>query len=66
MLQGAREFTGSKDDDLGYHVECKSGINDCNSEVVIWLYDRTPDGNGSCDTLQKWMQIPKIVKDLMI
>jgi hypothetical protein len=63
MLQAAREFSGSRDDDLGYHVECKSGINDCNSEVVIWLYDRTPDGNGSCDTLQKWMQIPKIVKE---
>tara|TARA_B110000008_G_scaffold279567_1_gene327246 strand:- start:4201 stop:9504 length:5304 start_codon:yes stop_codon:yes gene_type:complete len=63
ILQAAREFTGSRDEDLGYHVECDAGILDSDSEIVIWLYDRSPDGNGSCDTLKKWMQIPKIVKD---
>ena len=63
MLQAAREFTGSRDEDLGYHVECGAGILDSNSEIVIWLYDRSPDGNGSCETLKKWIQIPKIVKE---
>lgn len=63
MLQGAREFTGSKDDDLGYHVECDEGIIDSNSNIIIWLYDRSPDGNGSCKTLKQWIQIPKVVRD---
>ena len=26
MLQAAREFSGSRDDDLGYHVECEAGF----------------------------------------
>ena len=63
MLQAAREFSGSRDDDLGYHVECEAGVLDDDSEIVIWLYDRSPDGNGSCDTIKQWMQIPKIVRD---
>jgi hypothetical protein len=63
MLQAAREFSGSRDDDLGYHVECEAGVLDDESEIVIWLYDRSPDGNGSCDTIKQWMQIPKIVRD---
>ena len=63
MLQAAREFTGSRDDDLGYHVECENGLIDSDSNITIWLYDRSPDGNGTTQTLKKWFQIPKIVKD---
>ena len=63
MLQAAREFAGSRDEDLGYHVECDASHLDHDSEIVIWLYDRSPDGNGSCKTIKQWMQIPKIVKD---
>ena len=63
MLQAAREFAGSRDEDLGYHVECDANHLNQDSEIVIWLYDRSPDGNGSCKTIKQWMQIPKIVKD---
>jgi len=63
MLQAAREFTGSRDDDLGYHVECDNGLESSESAIGIWLYDRSPDGNGTTQTLKKWFQIPKVVKD---
>ena len=59
MLQAAREFTGCRDEDLGYHVAIQE------EQLAIWIYDRAVDGNGSCETLAKWMQIPQMVREHM-
>ena len=66
LLQAAREFTGSRDEDLGYHVTI-GGQDQCgvDSNVKIWLYDRSPDGNGSCRTIRNWFEIPRFVREII-
>ena len=65
VLQAAREMSGVRDEDIGYHVDMP---RDCTRDDLekchIWLYDRTPDGNGACDTVRKWFHIPSIVREV--
>ena len=67
MLQSGREYSGSRDEDIGYHVECDAESDaDEESVVNIWLYDRSPDGNGTTKTIADWFEIPRIVSETMV
>ena len=46
LMQAGREHTGSRDDDLGYHVTIDSENAKSSSDVNVWLYDRSPDVMG--------------------
>ena len=58
-------MAGCRDQDIGYHVQMSRacGREDL-EDVHIWIYDRSPDGNGSCQTIMKWFQIPAEVRNL--
>lgn len=59
LLQAGRAFTGCRDEDLGIHVDVKD------EEILrLWLYDRTNKGNGSCQLIEKFFQIPKVLRHL--
>jgi hypothetical protein len=34
------------------------------TEIRIWVYDRTPDGNGACKTVKNWFHIPTLIRQL--
>jgi len=65
ILQAGNSMAGCRDQDLGYHVQMSRtcGREDL-EDVHIWIYDRSPDGNGTCQTIVKWFQIPAEVRNL--
>jgi hypothetical protein len=66
LVQAGSEFTGSRDEDLGYHITLGDGdLATTNSEVKVWLYDRSPDGNGTVETISNWFYIPDIVREVI-
>jgi hypothetical protein len=65
LVQAGREFTGSREDDLGYHVIVDSKIASVDSGTRVWLYDRSPDGNGTCETISQWFSIPGEVRQII-
>ena len=58
MLQSA-EHSGCRDEDLGFHVDVKEI-----SKPVIWIYDRTPEGNGATELIRKFFHVPKVLGHL--
>ena len=65
MLQAGRSLSGCRDQDLGYHINVPSNdVRGRLSSVNIWLYDRATDGNGTSETINKWFQIPTVVREI--
>jgi hypothetical protein len=65
IVQASNAMAGCRDQDLGYHVQINRACGRGDLEDVhIWIYDRSPDGNGACQTIMKWFQIPAEVRNL--
>ena len=56
-LSALQRLCGSKDEDVGYTVDME-GIQ--NKKYRVFLYDRTENGNGSCEVLRRYMYILNI------
>lgn len=65
LLQTSRNLAGCRDEDIGYHVDMpRSCLEENLTEIRIWVYDRTPDGNGACKTVKNWFHIPTLIRQL--
>jgi hypothetical protein len=61
LLQAGRAFTGCRDEDLGLNIDVKD-----QDILRVWLYDRTHRGNGSCQLINKYFQIPRVLRSIRI
>ena len=59
LLQSGRAFTGCRDEDLGFHIDVKDLSN-----PILWIYDRTPEGNGASELIHRFFHIPKVLEHL--
>ena len=56
LLQAARATSGCRDQDIGLHFDVNG--------KSIWLYDRVEGGSGAINTIKRWFEIPRSVKQL--